>query len=173
MSKYVKAEDVIELINGLESLPWEEETEEMVNRLPAYDLDKVVERLEKEAEECKKDWDEFGDSESFGGVNAFCRAIEIAKEGGMEGNKSRTISINEEQKVSGWIPCSERLPKDTEDEEYYQICLVTLANGDVCLGVYRWDDLEWYTRMSEGEDDYSTIHEVIAWMPLPEPYRKE
>lgn len=48
MSKYVKVEDVIELINGLDSLPWEEETGEMVNRLPAYDLDKVVERLEEE-----------------------------------------------------------------------------------------------------------------------------
>lgn len=56
---------------------------------------------------------------------------------------------------------------------FYEINLVTLGNGHVCLGVYRYDSNEWLTRMSEGETVYSNKHKVIAWMPLPEPYRKE
>lgn len=49
MAKYVKVEDVIDLINGLDSLPWEEETEELVNGLSVYETenaDTVKELLE-------------------------------------------------------------------------------------------------------------------------------
>lgn len=50
MAKYVKVEDVIDLINGLDSLPFEEETRDIVNSLPIYDTDKVIERLKSNAE---------------------------------------------------------------------------------------------------------------------------
>ena len=79
--------------------------------------------------------------------------------------------IKTQPQVGCWIPVSERLPEQTQDE-YYPISLVTLDNGDVCLGVYRYDDKEWYTRMSEGETVYTKDHKVIAWMPLPEPYKE-
>ena len=68
-----------------------------------------------------------------------------------------------------WIPVSERLPgKDIGD---YPINMVTLDTGEVCIGVYRRDSKEWWTRMNEGETLYSTDHVVTAWMPLPEPYQ--
>lgn len=38
------------------------------------------ERLEEEAEEHKKYWQEFGDEDSFGGMNATMRAIEIVNQ---------------------------------------------------------------------------------------------
>lgn len=45
--RLIDADDVKELLNGLESLPWEEQVEELVDAIPtAYDLDKVVEQLE-------------------------------------------------------------------------------------------------------------------------------
>lgn len=47
MAKYVKVDDVIELINGLDSLPWEEETEDIVNSLPIYDTDEVINRIKR------------------------------------------------------------------------------------------------------------------------------
>ena len=76
------------------------------------------------------------------------------------------------QPQTGWIPCSSgRLPKD-EDEEVYPMNLVTLENGDVCLGVYRYDEGTWRTRMSEGETLYTTDHTVTAWQPLPQPYKE-
>ena len=78
--------------------------------------------------------------------------------------------IREFPQVGGWIPVSERLPEEGQDR-YYPISLVTLDNGDVCLGVYRYDDKEWWTRMSVGEHYYTNTHKVIAWQPLPEPYK--
>lgn len=80
--------------------------------------------------------------------------------------------IHDQPKVGEWILVSERLPGDGDDYVYPK-CLVTIENGDVCLGVYRHCDKEWLTRMSAGETVYSNIHDVLAWMPLPEPYKGE
>ena len=43
---------------------------------------RVVERLEEQAEECRKYWQEFDDEDSFGGMNAYCDAVKIIKEEG-------------------------------------------------------------------------------------------
>lgn len=53
------------------------------NRKP---MERIVERLEEQAEECRKYWQEFDDEDSFGGMNAYCDAVKIVKEeGGMNG----------------------------------------------------------------------------------------
>ena len=44
--------------------------------------ERIVERLEEQAEECRKYWQEFGDEDSFGGMNAYCAAVKIVKEEG-------------------------------------------------------------------------------------------
>jgi hypothetical protein len=45
--RLINSEDVKALINGLDSLPWEEEVDELVDRIPtAFDLDRVVQELE-------------------------------------------------------------------------------------------------------------------------------
>lgn len=47
-------------------------------------MQNIVERLEEQAEECRKYWQEFNDEDSFGGMNAYCDAVKIVKEeGGM------------------------------------------------------------------------------------------
>ena len=47
-------------------------------------LQNIVERLEEQAEECRKYWQEFDDEDSFGAMNAYCNAVKIVKEeGGM------------------------------------------------------------------------------------------
>lgn len=40
--RLIKAEDVKELINGLDSLPWEEEVDDLVNSLPTVEAEPVV-----------------------------------------------------------------------------------------------------------------------------------
>ena len=40
-------------------------------------LERVIERLEEQAEECKKYWDEFEDEDAFGGMNAYMNSIAI------------------------------------------------------------------------------------------------
>ena len=69
-----------------------------------------------------------------------------------------------------WIPIEERLP-DSGNKELHDMNLVTLEDGEVCLGVYRNDENEWLTRRQEGETFYTKKHNVIAWQPLPAPYK--
>lgn len=61
-----------------------------------------------------------------------------------------------------WIPCSERLPK--RDGDY----LVTFH--------HKWPDREYKTveveEFRSGGFDENLYVKVIAWMPLPEPYKE-
>ena len=58
-----------------------------------------------------------------------------------------------------WIPVAERLPEDMDS------VIVTDADGSVFIGQYNDGDNIWRDDM-EIEIDY-----IVAWMPLPEPYR--
>lgn len=69
--------------------------------------------------------------------------------------KDTDISAN-----TGWIPVEERLPEDAED------VIATTENGEeITLAWYGGDD--WRSAI-----DGDSIN-VIAWMPLPKPYREE
>ena len=64
-----------------------------------------------------------------------------------------------------WIPCSERLP------EIYEEVLVCTVYGDQYVwnltdgdGSYMWEDEYGYWQCFES---------VIAWMPLPKPYKEK
>ena len=79
----------------------------------------------------------------------------------------------EKDRFGKWIPCNERLP---EKEDYF---VITVAyKGSI------FSDAGKYMIGSEGQGEfhpgienfspYSAIGaKVIAWMPLPEPYREE
>ena len=74
------------------------------------------------------------------------------------------------QNVPHWIPCSERLPETTD-----AVLTTYIVNGDrsrryVEESSYYGDYESW----SSPWDEYrvaGTSIEVIAWMPLPEPYK--
>lgn len=62
-----------------------------------------------------------------------------------------------------WIPCSERLPEDTTTKA------ITLSNGAVEGGYY--SEGKWWCI---GDGIRLVVNaDVIAWMPLPEPYIAE
>ena len=72
----------------------------------------------------------------------------------------------------GWIPCSERSPE--EEEKSYWVCLdgggqcqCRWTNNMYGLGANKWDKWGWHVM------DKPQYSRVIAWMPLPEPYREE
>ena len=50
----------------------------------AFDKERVIEELRIKAEESKRFWNDFDDEEAFGEMNAFNKAIEIVKKGGIE-----------------------------------------------------------------------------------------
>ena len=81
--------------------------------------------------------------------NGINRAYSIVKE------------VAEEYK-GGWIPCSEQLPEEEAD------VLLSLRSLDVYTG---------FRANAEGcfyidGDGYVEYENVIAWMPLPEPYKE-
>lgn len=72
-----------------------------------------------------------------------------------------------------WIPCSEGLPKEDVTSDYYDAVIVTLDNGRVVNGCYRNRDEEWWADAEDGEKySVNVTGHVIAWQPLPEPYKE-
>lgn len=68
-------------------------------------------------------------------------------------------------KTGHWIPVSEKLPEEGKE-------MLTCSNGgfieiqsleDSCADIY-WENQK---------GDWTNIDEVIAWMPLPEPYKPQ
>ena len=76
MGRLVDIEDVKALISGLDSLPWEEEVDDLVKTIPtAYDVEKVVADLEKA--ECHMIGQHYFE-------DGIAEAISIVKRGGIE-----------------------------------------------------------------------------------------
>ena len=85
-----------------------------------------------------------------------------------EGEVKKNIELR-----GSWIPVSERLPEDMQKVliwfEYYRYrdynCMFqTYGFGYVCDG--KWSPF------INGETGWTAAH-IIAWMPLPEPYKEE
>lgn len=74
------------------------------------------------------------------------------------------MAVNMLPAAQQWIPCSDRLP-----EEGIEV-LITTEGNQVYISEYEMIDGRpfWYDFF-----EYVTIREVIAWMPLPEPYKQE
>ena len=65
-----------------------------------------------------------------------------------------------------WIPCSKRLPEDVSLGEEYPTVIYCTDSGEVDAGWYEVCTKKWWQLGQDAE-----IYDVIAWMPLPEPYR--
>lgn len=75
--------------------------------------------------------------------------------------------------VDGWIQVEDELPKETE-KEYYPVMYVTTSYGVVAWGFYRVKDEQWYL-YNDIMEEFESVenNKIIAWQPLPEPYRSE
>lgn len=82
-------------------------------------------------------------------------------------------NIIRKQINAGWIPVEERLPTEEEQKKDGGDFEITIWNEYkqskpfVSRGYFNGSEFELQDK------DYSTFAEVIAWQPLPEPYRPE
>lgn len=92
--------------------------------------------------------------------------------------------IEEQPKVGEWIPCSERLPDDRDNRFY--MCAVENHEEDPPMfcqyeeeyGFGFWNDIYDEHTLGFVDSEFKTNEElgyekVVAWMPLPKPYRPE
>lgn len=116
-------------------------------------FEKILERLILESSSCKVYKLINPNKEDIAEFNAYKKCIEIVKEVAEEYN-------------GGWIPCSERLP-----EEYgeYLVWWTDITRGQYYEIVEYESDNGWIGEIPQAfEGKYS----VIAWQPLPEPFKE-
>ena len=75
------------------------------------------------------------------------------------------MDILEKQITDGWIPVSEKMPPIA------QRVLISTANSKVCIA--RYHSFDKWTFESTGIGYAYNKDSVIAWIPLPQPYKVE
>ena len=111
-------------------------------------FEKIIKRLEEETD-CPNCSMYCADANMCGFDEMRKRAIEIVNQVASE-------------YCGGWIPCSERLPEIEAD------VLLSLRSLDVYTGFRANTEGSFYV---EGEG-YVEFENVIAWQPLPQPYKE-
>lgn len=73
--------------------------------------------------------------------------------------------VDRQPKVGEWIPCSERLPKITDD--YVLITMEKYYSKELCIEIGYIEDGKWKFALT----DKYIKSKVIAWCELPKPYK--
>ena len=126
------------------------------------EFEKILERLEREIA-AKPTPDEYNN-----GIN---RAYSIVQEVAEEFATDTNVGTN------GWIPCSERLPKEDGSylvqsvfEEEVHFYDQYYDSGCEAFGTYR----DYYDKNTLGflDSEFVKDEDVVAWQPLPEPFKE-
>ena len=130
--------------------------EKILERLEEYEYEHLVGHDSEMANHCKQDCNDVNDCT----LCVWDKAIEIVKQEAEKFGTDINVVSN------GWIPCSEKLPEEYGDylvwwtditrKQYYEIAEYEPNNG-------------WIGEIPQAvKGKYS----VIAWQPLPEPYKE-
>lgn len=79
--------------------------------------------------------------------------------------------ISRQPKVNNWIPCSERLPD--KHRGVFQVTIIRLKDNYKWVQNMLWNFDEWKWWEEDEEEIDVENYTVVAWQPLPEPYKKE
>ena len=127
-------------------------------------IDKLITRIMLESASCKVYKLINPNKEDIAEFNAYKKCIEIINELAEEYINTSTDTS------SGWIPCSERLPEEPFG------CLVTVMDCEPMTQTDFENILPYhvgYDGETWNDADGNVIpFEVIAWQPLPAPYKE-
>lgn len=103
------------------------------------------------------------------GVTIKTVALSIVSEVEAEYINKSTEHINKSGDCStNWIPCSERLPEDFQSVLCYA---ESIARSPDTIFVGSQKHGCWFLQSSIGTESFPTQYKVVAWLPLPEPYK--
>ena len=124
------------------------------------ELEKILEEIEKE----RRDEDDYWDARGKMYAKTWNDCTDFIED------------IIRKHMNDGWISVEERLPERTLDEKLnksykkYLVFIDSVDGWDIDIAVYDfWNDKKW----REAHDGYEEIENVVAWRPLPDPYRPE
>ena len=102
--------------------------------------------------------------ESLKSNKGFGGTIQTMYADGMLDKAKQIVQEVAEEYNNGWIPCSERLPEDFMSMEY-----LTTVKGHFYpeINYYCVVNHKWYSNEKSTKEV-----DVIAWQPLPEPYKE-
>lgn len=108
-------------------------------------------------------------------LNTDCVGSEKYNKGWNDCNKYWCNTIKRQPKFDKWIPCSERLPEEPNENplfenKHLELYLVTTGYGST-----EQDKVYPFRAFWNGVNftDGWNFLDVIAWQPLPEPYRRD
>lgn len=135
--------------------------EKLIGRLEEYKDTHLIEHDSEECLHCSENEDDWCN----------CRDCFICV-----WDKAKAIVKELAEKYNnGWIPCSERLPQESEPVgTLCEVVNVMLKNGIVTSGWCNRYLEKWY--VLDHVHDYPLPYEykdVIAWHPLPKPYKPQ
>ena len=149
-------------------------------------LDEAIKHAEEIAEKCEFDTD-WGIGNHFIDRSGVADIIKCAEEHRQLAEWLKELKQLREQ--TKWIPVSEKLPEDikpvivtwknTDPKSYYQYIV-----GKHFIGTAHYKGGKWFWYSSVTEDllaeygrcdseEFDEAIEVIAWMPLPQPYEPQ
>ena len=81
-------------------------------------------------------------------------------------------AMEEDKAAVGWIPVAERMP---ERNKSVLLCMKSRSSRTgMCIQTGSYDNGFWFIQGAAGYESLATFEfRVLAWMPLPEPYREE
>lgn len=80
-------------------------------------------------------------------------------------------SAEADEAAAGWIPVAERMP---ERNKSVLLCMKSRSSRTgMCIQTGSYDNGFWFVQGAAGYESLATFEfYVLAWMPLPEPYRE-
>lgn len=90
---------------------------------------------------------------------------------GLELDKGEPMDEEMIRAAAGWIPVAERMP---ERNKSVLLCMKSRSSRTgMCIQTGSYDNGFWFVQGAAGYESLATFEfYVLAWMPLPEPYRE-